>query len=342
MYSSTATPNAIASDLFSMMSNQETFVDMALIRCFHKAHINPHFDWLQSSDDLKSHLGFQSHHMVVRFFLMEKDLRQVHWGTTMDQHQEAVANYPNDGSCNVDPHFDKLKLFIQVAAESLQKHFPWWLNQLLLPARLMFEEPFAKVIAAAMLDTDMPSFESNPNVVDQRRLSGKLLCDSPVQKCKEAIDLMAFNRFVRKQIQLVNGGVAPQHTRQALDGAQLVLTGDLRTFDYAGDAGAIRLHMHTKCLPLACHTQFVERGVKEAKNVSSTDRSEKHRTWMAIDRSATPLGRAKEDEDMSFNTNKMLATVASSKAKAEPHVKWIKEQGDDSSYDQRFNTVGHC
>jgi len=28
------------------MKNQETFVDLTLIRCFHEAHIDQHFDWL--------------------------------------------------------------------------------------------------------------------------------------------------------------------------------------------------------------------------------------------------------------------------------------------------------
>ena len=67
----------------------------------------------------------------------------------------------------------------------------------------------------------------------------------------------------------------------------------------------ICFQMHKTHLLLASQTQFFESGVKEAKNVSSTDRSEELRTALTIIRSATPLGKSKLDEDTSYNSSKV-------------------------------------
>ena len=68
---SVSATSAIASDLFSMMLNQETFLDVALIRGFHKSYLNSHFDWMQSCQDLASAQGFQSHNIAVRHCFMQ-------------------------------------------------------------------------------------------------------------------------------------------------------------------------------------------------------------------------------------------------------------------------------
>jgi len=77
MYTSDRTPNMIASELFAMMSDQENFIDMTLMRSYNKAYLNPHLDWLQSSKDLTNHQAFQAHHIAVRYYIMEKHLRGI-------------------------------------------------------------------------------------------------------------------------------------------------------------------------------------------------------------------------------------------------------------------------
>jgi len=199
MYSSTTTPNMIASSLFSMMKDQETFIDLVLIRCFHKAYVNRHFDWLQSSNDLSGHLGFQAHHIAVRLHLMDCDLRNIMSGHLMEHYTEAVENW-TDGTIDKANgerarHLNKLKMFVTSAHESLFKHFPRWLNSSLMPAALLSEAPTAQVVAAIMLDRDMPTFESHPTVRNEVRLSGKILYKSDVHKVD--INLKGFNRFLR-------------------------------------------------------------------------------------------------------------------------------------------------
>mgnify|MGYP000526250362 CR=1 FL=1 len=88
--SSISTPNVVASALFSLMKDQETFIDMQLIRCFNKAYINQHLDWLQSCDDLSGALGFCAHHILVRCHLMDFDLYHTLSGRSMSDYQEAV------------------------------------------------------------------------------------------------------------------------------------------------------------------------------------------------------------------------------------------------------------
>jgi len=179
MYKSTVTPHGIASDLFAMMADQENFIDLTLIRCYHKAHMNPHLDWLQSSTDLTDVHGFQSHHMATRFYIMEKDLRHIITsGHKMEDYHEAVARLPKDNStrdADVERHEKKLQVFLNASHASLIKHFQRWIGSSLLPAVLMSERPIAQVVAAAILDKPMPKFESDPIVKNEMRLSGFII-----------------------------------------------------------------------------------------------------------------------------------------------------------------------
>ena len=156
----------------------------------------------------------------------------------------------------------------------------------------------------------------------------------------QEIKLNLFDRFLRSQLRDIaetNGEHSP-HTRHA---AQLVESGvDLRLFNYdeqEGHLGAWRWHMHSTYLPLASHTQFVETAVKEAKNVSATDRSEQIRTCLAVIRSSASLGKEREDS----NKKKMLAIIQSARDRTEPHNAQ-RETQVDRKCDQRFNTLLHA
>jgi len=204
LYTSSTTPCGIASDLFAMMSDQENFIDMTLIRSFNKAYLNPHLDWLQSSKDLSSHQAFQSHHVAVHYFCMHKSLEHIiSTGRKMEDYHEAVARWNGPeatAAADRKRHEKKLEVFLNAAYASLKKHFQRWLKPALLPAALMSEAPTAKVVAAMLIGApNMPSFSSDPTVKDDSRITGKILYKSAVHK--QDIDLFQFNRFLRKLIQ---------------------------------------------------------------------------------------------------------------------------------------------
>ena len=121
--------------------------------------------------------------------------------------------------------------------------------------------------------------------------------------------------------------------------AERVLTGvDLRSFDYEDvDHGAFRRRMHKTYLSVPSQTQFVESGVKDAKHVSATDRSEQTRSNMAIVRSNTPLTRTKEDA----NAEKIRALIRSTRERSKPHED-LKKNQLNGECDERFQFVSAC
>ena len=342
---STSAPNGIASDLFSMMINPENFIDVTLIRCFNKAHVNKHFDWMQTCKDLTQELGFQAHNIAIRFYLMDKDIRGVMWGRSMEEHHEAVnkavAN-ENGGVVDVQQernrHIEKLNIFMDAAHNSLHKHFPRWSSHKLMPAALLSEGPLAKIVAAAMLNRNtMPIFAAEEGVDDLTRTTGRIECCATVHK--EKINLIGFDNFIRLQLEKTDDGVEA-YSPQAVAAAERILCGvDFRMIDHSDDNGELRWAMQATYLPVASMLQFVESGVKEAKCVSATDRSEAVRSCMAIIRSGTPLGKDKSIEpDRSFVINKILAIIQSAIDRSEPHIDWIKGQAGNE-YWQRYNQV---
>jgi len=194
----------------------------------------------------------------------------------------------------------------------------------------------------------MPSFELDPSVVDDRRMSGNILYKSDIHtKTVRPISVVHCHKFIRQRMKSIcaNGENIPQCTPEAISAARLIIDGiDLHLFDYNDtNYGEIRYHMHSTHLPFACHTQFVESGVKEAKLSASTDRSEHHRSWIATIRSASPLGKSKdEDADAGYNVNKIMSLIQSSMQRSQPHVDWIEEQNDDNEHDQRFNVIRYA
>ena len=142
--------------------------------------------------------------------------------------------------------------------------------------------------------------------------------------------MLRFNRFVRDKI--ASAGVAREHTPAAQQAAHAMLQGmDLRSTDCSGNDGTFVNLMHSKHLSLPSQTQFVESGVKDAKNACSTDRSEQVRTCMSVIRSATPLHKTKEDA----NANKIRAIIGSAVERANPHRSMML----DDSYKARFKSL---
>jgi len=223
MYSSGTTPYLIASDLFALMYNQENFVDMTLIRSFHKAYISPHLDWLQKSEDLTSALGFQSHHIAVRYFVMEKNIEHILSRNPMTLYLTAVQNWITSNDSNTKENEERLmkkqRLFVHEASDSLHKHFIRWLSSSLLPAALMSEPPIAKMIACIILDVE-PQYDVEAHPMSGWRYFNSLVHNNP-------IELRLFHKFVKDRIgSIPNNG---DYTPEAIKAAQLVLQGvDMR------------------------------------------------------------------------------------------------------------------
>jgi hypothetical protein len=77
LFPAESTPNLYASELQSMMQSRELYTELTYMVGFHKAFMNPHFKWLQESNELTKHHGFRSHHMAERYFLMSEDLNKI-------------------------------------------------------------------------------------------------------------------------------------------------------------------------------------------------------------------------------------------------------------------------
>jgi len=325
---SESTPYKIASDLFSFMTVQENFVDLCLMRSFHKGHINHHFDWLQDCDDLTGgEKGFQSHNMAIRCFLMQEDLRKMLTRRSMPDYFEAINGIDDDGA-----FFKKLTVFVGAASESLHKHCIRWLQPSLLPAALMSEAPMARAIAAAITDTPRPDLQECCN-----HLTG--FCNYNSTAHGRVIELHRFDKFIRERLLVVATEFGAGCCQESIAASQLMLQDGvdfrLKTYGPTTAHAAARWFMHSSCLALACQTQFVESGVKDASHVASTDRSEAHRSWLAIIRSVSPLTVKGIDK---ANMNKIKALTDSAFERVEPHEEW-KDTQEDGSHDKRFNAL---
>lgn len=244
---SSSGPHGVASCLFAHMSNTENFIDLTLIRGYHKGYTAPHLDWMQSCQDLTATLGFQAHNIAMRFFLMDCDLQRLPAMDVFNDHTEAMDKAGLvRGTDKCKRNLKKLAVFVTQSKETLHKHFGRWLSPKLLPAALLSETPLAKLIAAIVLKMDRPPNEAllGEGVVGAMRMSGTMFFKSTAHD--QMIDLLRFDKFARS---IVKDDAV--HKPQAVHAAQLVCNGiDLRSFDCVGQVGAVRLDMHSTCLLL--------------------------------------------------------------------------------------------
>ena len=286
-FKSDSRANKIASGLCSMMINPDNLADLVLIKCFNTTFIRRHLDWMQSAVDLSGVPGFQSHQMAMRFFFMKQDLDAMFHQSFagFEDYRQVVSNLDDEGKKLQET---KEALFVKFSHDALNKHFPRSLSPELLPAALMSESEPATIIAAILLkdyqciqyyERDHKFFYSEAH---DRRLVIKDFC-----------------LFIHDY---TKGNAVEAHTPEALKAAERVLEGwDFRFKDLSSieddEELKLRRHMFASCLPLASHTQFVEFGVKEAKLVAQTNRSEELRSSHAIVRSAhvTDAGNSRAD-----------------------------------------------
>jgi len=217
VYGSDSSPHKIASALFSLMLDPENFIDVALIRCFNKAYIHDHLNWSQSCDDLSGALGFSSHHIAVRFYIMDRDLRGILAHEVMKDYTKVVDVCGTLEEGEKFRHVNKLNIFMREACDSLHKHFARWMSPALLPAGLLSEPPTAKVIGAAALKRVFPSFATDAGVVDGAFMSGQINFQSTVHKRR--IDLVKFDAFIRQRLTDDDDG----HSQEAKIAAELIV-----------------------------------------------------------------------------------------------------------------------
>jgi hypothetical protein len=257
----------IASGLQPLLLELEIFSDLALVNCFYDYFLCPHFDWMQSATDLTAIPGFQSHNTLLRYFLMVEDL------TAISISHTAFTEF-NDSLNKCDPQLrqrqvNKASQFVSASLDAVHKHFSRWCNASLLPAALMSEKPMSIVVASVLLGKQPPpcipvAFESDVHF--------------------KAFDVLKFHEFLLSTVPQDN--VYPAMVKVIAN--QLYQSSlDLREMDNEeSEYKALKEFMYSKYLPLASQTQFVEAGVKEAKNVSPTNRSEMLRSAYAVSRSA--------------------------------------------------------
>jgi hypothetical protein len=222
---------------------------------------------------------------------------------------------------NNSKQVDKVTTFFDLALESLNKHFNRWLSKELLPAALLSEKPLALIVATAIIQREQQEVFDPPDYY------------SPVHK--KSFNLKKFQEFIFN-------GITVGETYQviAMHAAHKLLQGvDLRdmsaipidnVYDY-------RTWMYSTYLPLASHTQFVEAGVKEAKIVSTSDRSEPLRSAYVINRSARVHSISDKPICEMAPNDRVAALFKSAKLHTAVHKEM--QQANVATYNNRISTI---
>jgi len=324
-YKSDSRSNTIASGLYALMTDPNNLADLVLIKCFHYSFIRKHLDWMQATLDLSDTPGFQAHNMPVRFFFMQEDIDSMFNNTYrgFEDYRQVTSKFDDESKAL---QAKKEDLFIQRSQEALCKHFPRWLSPQLLPAALLSESDTAIMVAVFITKAwdygrcyyyDDKFFYSE---VHARRLKLKDY-GMFIEKCadKQAVYSEEVNRT-----------------------AELILEGynfrfkDLSTVDEDDDITELRHFMFAKYTAVPSHTQFVEFGVKEAKQVSLTNRHEEMRSCYGIVRSAhvTDAGNSKSGS----STQEMIVNrLNAARAAADDDI--TMRQEDSAACQLQFGAV---
>jgi hypothetical protein len=239
------------SGLQPLMMEAELFSDMALINCFHTFYLCPHFDWMQGATDLSGIPGFQAHNTLACYFLLVEDLMSL--STISTTHPSFTAFQETLSLCTPELRERqqvKASKFVEAAVDAVHKHFARWCNRYLLPAALLSEKPLATVVATAILKID------------------QLPQDMPLEFASKVFfrpfNIHSFQAFHSSKV-----AADATYNPWALHCSHLLLYHgvDLRDMENA-TYDQIKNNLYKMYLPLASQMQFVEAGVKEARNVS--------------------------------------------------------------------------
>jgi hypothetical protein len=318
--SSSGKPNKIASGLQPLLLEPEIYSDLTLITCYHIAYVVPHFGWMQAETDLSGVPGFQAHNTLARYFLLQQDLSNMKStiGTSHPTFRPFQDSLLLLGDQVKQRQVRKVSTFIDLAVESLNKHFKKrWMSKELLPAALLSERPLAAIVASAMLQRDPKDTFDPPEH------------PSPVHK--KSFNLKNFQEFVYNGVT-----VGETYEPMALHAALQLIDGAVDIRDMSSPT-IVHTWMYSTYLPLASHTQFVEAGVKEAKIVSQSDRSEPLRSAYAINRSARVHSVSDKPLRDIPPTERVEALVTSAKVHMEIH-RGLR-QVDVNTYNNRISAI---
>lgn len=256
--------NKIASGLQPLLLEAELYSDLALVHCYHCNFVCKHFKWMQESTDLSAVPGFQAHNTLVRYFLMQEQL--IGYKTSILTNHASYSPFRRSLQ-NLEPAVaarqrSKVDTFLSVAIDACHKHFKRWMSKELLPAALLSEDVLAAVVARKMLKL-APVLETNRHY------------GSDVHT--HLVDVDKFTDFITSGVDAVD-----TYEPLALHVARLIIEDDEDMRDMKQAPSIYKSWMYSTYLPLASQTQFVEAGVKEAKIVSQSDRSEQLRSAYAI------------------------------------------------------------
>jgi hypothetical protein len=265
--------NKVASNLQPLLLEAELYSDLCMIHNYHSFFVGPHFAWMEGTDDLSELPGFQSHNMLPRYFAMEQDLQSLK-ATVLSTHvgfEATRLSLLNLSEAASIQQRKKIATFVDIAIEAIEKHFIRWCNKSLLPASLLSEYELASVVASVM--TNKP-------------LNTALPTEYYSQVHKYTFDRNKYYDFIVFRLAIVvHQDDTQQYEAFTVRTADLLLGGS--EFRDKQQQDPVKYFMYAAYLPLASHTQFVEAGVKEAKIISCTDRSEQLRSAYAVNRSAT-------------------------------------------------------
>lgn len=274
----------IASGMMPIMVQPEVFSDLALIHCYHQCYFTKQMSWMMSSKDLTKP-GFQTHQMLVRYYLMDRKLKVLNCNIAHNPFFESFRATLTIPGVDREVQKAKAKGLVTEAMDSLEKHFLRWATQELLPAALMAEAPYARAVARLILG--VPALESDEPFSHSIK--------SEVHN--DIINSVFFERFIRLKFEktLTRDGCDIDNDRSLMFPREVILAAEALLADNE-DVNVLRNitepsptiyqdYLWSNYLPLASQTQFVESGVKDASNVSKTGRSEELRSAYAIVRS---------------------------------------------------------
>ena len=247
--------NDIASSNISLMAEPMIKSDLLLISAFHTFFMFPHFKFLQGGDEQSKRCGYQTKHLLERYFLMHEDLRNntnkqwpknTHFDDFMEYNRLSLS--PSEQI----EQADKVDRFFTTCLRLLDKHFYRVANGFLVCA--LGGEPICSMYVARFLLGNDNGEATN------------VTYNSEFHNSKIKID--SFREFIKQKYkskqEITNSAHLTQFAPEAL---QLISSGELIWSSETLPPTLLNFRklFSQRYLPIPSQTQMTERGVKEGK-----------------------------------------------------------------------------
>jgi hypothetical protein len=154
---------------------------------FHTDFLTEHCIWLQEEDEVAKKPAFHCRQILVRYYLMRKDLEKLKTRIDRNTFGDYATNLQNLSDEKKLKQKRKSEAFLDEPITSLDNHDLRWCNEL-LSAALGGEEPLAKVVVHILLKHHLPDTPSS-------QIDGEYFSTDH----KWHLDLLDFASFVRKK-----------------------------------------------------------------------------------------------------------------------------------------------